>query len=201
MIPESRPSDLPGFENQEMEPGRLPDYNLPQLRPVVASFRRYVVISTIVLWAGPVAVAVLAWSLPLLEDLALGIWPVPAVLLLALLTLVYRRLDAGHRGWAMREHDLIAKSGVLWRSVTVLPIARIQHVETSHGPLERFHGIARVKLFTAGGMTADLVLLGLDLETADRLREYLVEQIRLRERREPGDGEFPEPSDPEDWES
>lgn len=193
---ESRSSDSPGFENREIGTDRLPDYNRPELKPVVSAFRRYVVVSTIALWAGPVAVAVLAWSLPLLKHLALGIWPILAVLLIAMLTLAYRWLDAGHRGWAMREHDLIAKSGVLWRSVTVLPVARIQHVETSHGPLERLFGLARVKLFTAGGMTADLDLLGLERETADRLREYLVEQIRLRESREPS-----ESSDPEDWES
>ena len=31
------------------------------------------------------------------------------------------------------------------------------------------------------GLTADLVVIGLDRETADRLREYLVEQIRKRD--------------------
>lgn len=172
------------FRNAEIEPDCLPDYNEPALNPVAAAFRRYVVVSMLVHWTLPLLAALVVWWLPFVGKAIpfASLWLVAAVVLLALLTFCYRWLDAGRRAWAMREHDLIAMVGVVWRSVTVLPVARIQHVETSHGPLERWFGLARVKLFTAGGMTADLVLLGLERERADRLREYLVEQIRLRER-------------------
>jgi membrane protein YdbS with pleckstrin-like domain len=107
-----------------------------------------------------------------------------AVALVTLLVGVYRWADAGQRGWAVREHDLSAREGIYWRSVTTLPYARIQHVETTSGPIERWRGLARLKLFTAGGMTADLTLIGLEAEAADTLREHLAEQIRLRDARE-----------------
>ena len=82
---------------------------------------------------------------------------------------------------ALRDHDIAAQEGIFWRKATLLPFARIQHVETSSGPVERSRGLARLKLFTAGGMTSDLDIIGLDAGTADTLREHLAEQIRLRD--------------------
>jgi|GEM_PF-163517 len=175
--------DSQAFHNPAVDPAGLPDYNEPALMPVAAPFKRYVTVSTLIHWALPLLGAGVVVWLPVLDGFPLDDGRlVAAVALLALVTLLYRRQDANRRAWAMREHDLIAAIGIFWRSITVLPVARIQHVETSHGPLERWFGLARVKLFTAGGMTADLVLLGLERDQADQLREYLVEQIRLRER-------------------
>ena len=66
----------------------------------------------------------------------------------------------------------------MWRRTIILPFARIQHVETASGPVERLFGLMRVKCFTAGGSSADLAMLGLDAEQARRVRQYLLEQIR-----------------------
>lgn len=169
------------FSNAVIEPDAIPDHAEVPFQPVAAAFRRYVLVST-VLHAVPVVIgAAVLLSVSARTD---GVQAVAAGAgLVALMTLigVYRWLDAEYRGWALREHDLIARSGVLWRAVTALPIARIQHVETTHGPLERAHGLARLKLYSAGGMTADLDVIGLPRDTADELREYLIEQIRKRD--------------------
>ncbi|MDT8449630.1 MAG: PH domain-containing protein [Wenzhouxiangellaceae bacterium] len=154
---------------------------------MAATFRRYTLVSTAFFGLLAAAIAltvllVLVPDLPLPLPLAAGAVVLPAAAVSAIVA-TYRWVDAGFRGWALRDHDQIARSGIFWRRVTVLPVARIQHVETAHGPLERFFGLARLKLFTAGGVTADLVVIGLERGTADRLREYLVEQIRMRDDR------------------
>ncbi|MFW5927042.1 MAG: PH domain-containing protein, partial [Wenzhouxiangella sp.] len=66
---------------------------------------------------------------------------------------------------------------VVWRKTVIVPFARIQHVEAVHGPLERYLGLMRLKCFTAGGMSADLTVKGLDRNDARRVRQYLLEQI------------------------
>ena len=172
-----------GFTNPVIVPESIPDYGQVSLRPMAAAFRRYVLVST-VLYYLPLLIGAVIFLFAPFGSARLGPGVVGAgagLVALASLTGLYRWLDAGHRGWALREHDLIARSGVLWRAVTALPIARIQHVETTHGPLERAHGLARLKLYTAGGMTADLILIGLARDNADQLREYLIEQIRKRD--------------------
>jgi hypothetical protein len=168
------------FDNDPVDAASIPDYRDADFEPVASTFRRYVVLSTIATWA---PLLLLPAGILLFQDaprlvvsgIAAGVFG------LALVVGVYRWIDAGYRGWALREHDIIARHGILWRSVITLPVARIQHVETASGPLERSQQLSRLKLFTAGGMTADLTVIGLADRAADRLREYLVEQIRLRD--------------------
>jgi membrane protein YdbS with pleckstrin-like domain len=173
-------SSADGFSNVQIARAELPDYRDVEFEPVARSFRRYTLISTVSYWLPALLVAS---AINLLPDVTLlpGMMTPLAVALLAAVVATYRWIDAGWRGWAMREHDVIACHGILWRSTTTLPFARIQHVETSSGPLERAMKLARLKLFTAGGMTADLILIGLDAATADQLREHLAEQIRRRD--------------------
>lgn len=176
----------PNAENEFLNPQvsfkGIPDYGNVQFEPVAGKFRRYTLISTLC-YSVPIALAITGgWAFQLIP--LEGWWILAAatgLLLWTSLIGVYRWLDASYRGWALRDHDIVARIGVLWRSTMALPLARIQHVETSHGPLERAHGLARLKLYTAGGLTADLTLIGLEGDTADRLREYLVEQIRKRD--------------------
>lgn len=168
------------FSNQPVAPADIPDYAEVGFEPVADRFRRYALLSTLLYWSVPMAFVVAAQFIPAIPFFP-GMLVVAGFAAAAPALAVYRWLDAGHRGWALREHDIVARAGVWWKSVTALPVARIQHVETSHGPLERAHGLARLKLYTAGGLTADLVVVGLVRETADRLREHLVEQIRKRD--------------------
>ncbi len=176
------------FRNEPVRYSDLPDYRDADFEPVAATFRRYALVST-------AAIAIAALLVPVSLQLAREVpWTgvlviAGGVLAAAVLVGVYRWIDAGFRGWALREHDLIARQGVLWRSVTALPIARIQHVETTSGPLERSLDLARLKLYTAGGTTADLTVIGLAAPAADRLREHLVEQIRLRDAAADADAE------------
>ena len=172
--------DAGAFENPQTPREALPDYRELEFEPVADGFRGYTVLTTLIYWVPLVVGAAIVNAVPDLP-LLVGLLVPAGVLALAVLIGVYRSVDAGHRGWAVRGHDIAAKEGIFWRSVTTLPFARIQHVETSSGPVERWRGLARLKLFTAGGMTADLTLLGLDAEAADTLREHLAEQIRLRD--------------------
>lgn len=169
------------FSNPPIAPGDVPDYRDSEFESLTPAFKRYTLVSTACFAVPSTVGVVLAWALPLSLPGGIVLLIGAALLLPLVLVGIYRWVDAGLRGWALRRHDIIAKSGVLWRSVTALPVARIQHVETTHGPLERGYGLARLKLYTAGGLTADLTIIGLERETADRLREYLVERIRKRD--------------------
>jgi membrane protein YdbS with pleckstrin-like domain len=55
-----------------------------------------------------------------------------------------------------------------------VPTNRIQHVDVRQGPLEQWLGLSRVLVYTASGMGADGVIPGLNVETAEALRDQLV---------------------------
>lgn len=80
-------------------------------------------------------------------------------------------------GYAVRDKDILYKSGVFWQTVTVIPFNRIQHVEKSSTPLDRRFDISNLQLFTAGGSGGDLKIHGLSAETAENLRVFIIEKV------------------------
>jgi membrane protein YdbS with pleckstrin-like domain len=63
--------------------------------------------------------------------------------------------------------------GVMFRSESVVPYTRIQHVDTEQGPLERALGLSRVTVHTASGTSSSLTIPGLRPADAEALREQL----------------------------
>ena len=78
-----------------------------------------------------------------------------------------------HYRYAVREHDLLVRSGVLFRRWSAIPLTRIQHVDTRQGPVERMLGLNRLLVFTAAGMSADGSIPGLNEDDTRRLRDEL----------------------------
>jgi hypothetical protein len=80
--------------------------------------------------------------------------------------------------FAVREHDVIVRSGIFFRKETVQPISRVQHVERVQGPLDKRYGLAKLKLFSAGTGGVSFAIPGLALETALRLQEFILARKR-----------------------
>ncbi len=169
------------FSNEKVDASTLPDFQRVELTPVADAYLPWALITQTLFWLLLAAVAVVLPLLPFeIFDVMveMGFWWLPLPPLgVAVIAAVHARLDARYRAWALREHDLIYRYGVVWRKTVIVPFARIQHVEAVHGPLERYLDLMRVKCFTAGGMTADLTVKGLDRASARRVRQYLLEQI------------------------
>ena len=91
-----------------------------------------------------------------------------------LLALWYPSLSFDRWSWALREDDLVIRSGVFFLRTTAIPLGRIQHVDVRQGPLEQGFGLGRLLVFTAAGMGADGVVPGLALDVAEALRDRLV---------------------------
>jgi len=165
------------FSNEVIDPARLPDFRRATLERVSPRFAPYAMLASAVFWLILIIAALAVPRLPMVE-VDLPPW-LPVVPALALFWFgLVAGLDARRRRWAVREHDLIYHSGLIWQRTAILPFARIQHVETASGPLERLFGLMRVKCFTAGGLAADLSVEGLERDDARRVRQYLLEQIR-----------------------
>ena len=103
-------------------------------------------------------------------DLPPGIVTIPLLVLLLYPVLVApgRRYRAW--GYAMDADELRIARGVWTRIETIVPLARVQHVDVSQGPIERTFGVCRLVLHTAGTMHSRVVLPGLARATAEALR-------------------------------
>src|SRR3954465_4778474 len=123
--------------------------------------------------AGPVAVAAAVFA-AVAGGAAVGV----AVLLVLLVAsgFWWVALRGRYRAWAYSERgdDLLVRSGLLVRRLSVVPYGRMQLIEGTAGPIDRIFGLATVQLHTASAST-DARIPGLPTAEAHRLRDRLAE--------------------------
>ena len=73
------------------------------------------------------------------------------------------------------ENGFTIRRGVLWRGVTSIPRARVQHTDVVQGPLQRRYGLGRLVIHTAGTQDASVSLSGLAYDKALQIRDFLIE--------------------------
>lgn len=112
-------------------------------------------------------------------DLALiGMFAVPVLVVAAwaILRVPLRRHAA--RGFDLGADRLRVVRGLWFRSDTVVPFGRVQHIDVTQGPLERAFGLATLVVHTAGTHNASVALPGLAAEDAAAMREMIRAHIK-----------------------
>ena len=146
-----------------------------ELTPLHPNYVKVVRIAWLIV-ALPLAVAALvlesadllprgAFAVPLL---ALAIWLVVRVPL--------KRYQA--RGYQLGGDRLRVVRGLLFRSDTVVPFGRVQHIDVHQGPLERAYGLATLVLHPAGTHNASVALPGLAHADAMAMREDIRAHVK-----------------------
>ncbi|MCP2342884.1 PH domain-containing protein [Actinomadura rupiterrae] len=132
----------------------------PWHRRIVALLRAVAAgaVGAFLLWRGGGTVAAVVW--------------VAAVLTVLVASWVVVEFAYHAHGYAEREDDLIVTSGVFSRRLVVVPYGRMQFVDVSAGLLDRWMGIATVRLHTAAAAT-DAEIPGLPAAEAALLRDRL----------------------------
>ncbi|MCB1567536.1 MAG: PH domain-containing protein [Xanthomonadales bacterium] len=77
--------------------------------------------------------------------------------------------------FALTEHGLRIQRGVWWRSDSLIPRSRLQHIDVHRGPLDRRLGLAGLWVYTAGTELGRMGLNGLPAARAEALRDALVQ--------------------------
>ncbi len=93
---------------------------------------------------------------------------------------VTARLKYINSGYAIREREIIYKTGWWKRSVHAFPISRIQHASVEANFFERRLKLSSITLYTAGSNGADITIRGLDTATAEQLNQWISKQIDLQ---------------------
>jgi membrane protein YdbS with pleckstrin-like domain len=151
-----------------------------ELTPLHPSYRTVLRLQTMIFFI-PVMIGALVAEAALANEGA----PIPSgliagpLLLLAIVLVIrlpQRRFAA--RGYQMSADRLRVVRGVLFRSDTVVPFGRVQHIDVDQGPLERAFGIATMTLHTAGTHNASVDLPGLGEAHAREMREDIRAHIK-----------------------
>lgn len=86
-------------------------------------------------------------------------------------------LGVHKKGYAIRECDLVYKTGLITRKIIIIPYNRVQHVALYEGMLLRFFQLTRLEFYTAGGNFGDLKIAGISKEEAERIKAFVVRKV------------------------
>lgn len=94
------------------------------------------------------------------------------VLVLGIVFLVFiPRLRYRFWRYALRRDELYLCYGVVNRVRTIVPLMRIQHLDVSQDVVEREFDLGKLIVHTAGTRSSTVIVPGLDLDLAERLRD------------------------------
>ena len=164
------------FENSQVDIQQLPTVEDIDYQRLDSAYLKVQYISSFIFFAIMLGVIFYVRTYPLVNEhpmLAnglLGVWLVWAIVNFSLVKATYNV-----EGYALREKDLVHIKGLFTRSQTALPFNRVQHCEIKAGPIQRYFKLKTLEVYTAGGSSSDLKINGLPGETAQRLKEFIIQ--------------------------
>lgn len=109
-----------------------------------------------------------------------GDWVVVALALawVAVLALAATLGHVRHRRtrFVLDEVGLRIRRGLWWRSETLVPRSRVQHMDLERGPIERMLGLASLVVHTAGTRMNAVRLAGMDAVRGREVRNDLIDR-------------------------
>jgi membrane protein YdbS with pleckstrin-like domain len=104
-----------------------------------------------------------------------AVWLLLPVAVLAIGAGVVPELRWSRWRYEIRDGEIDLRHGTVTVTRTLIPMLRVQHVDTTRGPLDQLLGLATVAIHTAAGRTT---IPALDEEHAGRLRDRIATLAR-----------------------
>lgn len=164
--------------NQQIVTENLPQLEAVELTGVSKAYLKIIFINAFIFFSIPLIVLIVIFFIINPETSAFTFWILFATLVVLFASyLTYAYLSFSKRRYAIREHDIIYSSGLLFYKLTTVPFVRIQHIEISKSYLARKFDLATLHIYTAGESGSDLVIKGLPNNIAEKLNAFLSSKI------------------------
>lgn len=171
---------MPNFTNETIDLDQLPKYEETPLTSPDPKYWNVCVISiSIFLLFIAIGLSLLLW---LNDEVKHYTYLILVVFLgFSLLLFLLQWASFKKKGFALREKDMIYKSGIIAIKTSIVPLNRIQHVALDEGIFSRMYGLATLQLNTAGGSSGQIHIEGIPVEKAKIIKELLIKKIDLLE--------------------
>lgn len=166
------------FLNQPFDIGELPKAEDVPLIPIEKSYLTVLriewAITSIVLII--IATALIIAIRPLQNVLWISVIAGSLLLVIFLYSYIQKK-SFKQKAFALRDKDLLYRTGWIVQKIHSCPFNRIQHSSVNTGIIERKFGLASLVLFTAGTDDADLHIPGLKESDAHAMKEWITQKI------------------------
>ena len=83
-----------------------------------------------------------------------------------------------NKGFAIREHDITYRSGIIFLSVTSIPFCKIQQVSIRQNPLSRIFGLYVIDIVNGAQLLSEISIPGLTEERANEIKASIIERMK-----------------------
>jgi uncharacterized protein len=104
-----------------------------------------------------------------------AVWLLLPIVVFGIGVVVIPELRWSRWRYEVRDEEIDLRHGTVSITRTLIPMLRVQHVDTTRGPLDQLLGLATVVVHTAAGRTT---IPALDDEYAGRLRDQIARLAR-----------------------
>lgn len=168
------------FTNNAVDLDSLPKYEEVSFLPIHGKYWNIMVINLLILTI-VIFIATAVFFVSIYRDERFGSMFYIGVLFLVFgfigLLFWINRIAFRKKGYALRERDVLYRSGVWSTTTTIIPFNRIQHIAVTEGMFSRMYGLASLEIYTAGGNSSDLNIAGIEKEKAYAMKELLMKNL------------------------
>ncbi|MDE7408695.1 MAG: PH domain-containing protein [Muribaculaceae bacterium] len=82
------------------------------------------------------------------------------------------------KGYALREHDITYRSGIVFPKTTTIPYSRLQQVSVKQNPVSKIFGLYAVEIVNGAQGMASLTIPGLSEEKANQIKNISIEWLK-----------------------
>ena len=107
-----------------------------------------------------------------------GLVSVAAWLFAAIAIVTFPARRVSRWGYRIGEGQLRVARGWLFRTDTIVPFVRVQHIDVGQGPIERWFGLSHLIVHTSGTHNSTVTLPGLRSDLAAAMRETIRRHIQ-----------------------
>ncbi len=168
------------FTNNSIDLDLLPKYEEVPFLPIHKKYWNVIVMNllifTVILFVATVITFISVYNS---GNVGAGFYIAVLAFVLGFIGLLFwlNRIAFRKRGYAVREKDLLYRSGVLATNTTIIPFNRIQHIAVNEGMFSRMYDLASLEIYTAGGSSSDLRIPGIEKEKAYNIKEFLMNNL------------------------
>lgn len=170
---------MENFSNETIETANFPKFETVVFTKLHSNYWKVVLINLFVFFI--ISSVGLCFALFKIEEIQGSKWQfIIGFLVLILLMVTFARIGFNKKGFAFRNHDVLFRQGIIATSTIVIPYNRIQHVALEEGIISRLFGLAKIKVFTAGGSNSDIQIPGIMKEEAENIKQLLMGKIQIQ---------------------
>lgn len=167
------------FQNLQVQWETLPRAEAVSLQPIERDYLKVLYLS----WSIFYTILIAAWVvlIILIDRLQEPEWILTgsgALAVAVLANFIIGTASFRRKAWAVREKDILYRTGWIFQRLHIVPFNRVQHCMVQSGPIERKFGLSTVSIYTAASNVNDISIHGLKHADAEALKNFILDQTK-----------------------